>query len=394
LHTGDAAEYQRITTNLLAGRGFSSAAPGDSLWHPTSWRTPGYPLFLAAHQVVFGEARAPLAARVTQAGLDAASALLVIALGCELGFSASVARLAGLLYAVHPLACLQVVPLGTEALVTLLLAASMLLAYRAVGSPGVVRGLAIGLLFGVLLMIRPTAQFFAPILCVFLLAPWEWRSAAARGGAHRGARLATAAAFGLALVLVLVPWTVRNYRVHGAFVPFSTLGGVVLYEGVGAIRTGDWWSMPGLHSIPAEDWARWRELGEVAGEKHMRTRALGVIREHPIDYVKSTGAKLVRFWLQVSAGYGRLSWRSWAAGALQACVLFLAIVAFIRHRGAWVWKGLLLWLLVLYHSALYSLTVAEVRYSYALLPYVLLPAALTLASSRTRAGGARPGTMP
>jgi hypothetical protein len=48
--------------------------------------------------------------------------------------------------------------------------------------------------------------------------------------------------------------------------------------------------------------------------------------------------------------------------------------------------GRLLWLLILYHSALYSLTVAEVRYGYVLLPAVLLPAALTL----TRwAGGLR-----
>ena len=66
---------------------------------------------------------------------------------------------------------------------------------------------------------------------------------------------------------------------------------------------------------------------------------------------------------------------------------FEAALAFIRHRGPWVRKGILLWLLVLYHSALYSLTVAEVRYSYALLPYVLLPAAVTLAAFRGRSGG-------
>jgi 4-amino-4-deoxy-L-arabinose transferase-like glycosyltransferase len=350
-----------------------------------SWRTPGYPLFLAAHTAVFGAAHGPLAARITQAAIDAGTVLLVIALGRTLGLAESVAQLAGLLYAVHPLACLQVVPLGTEALVTWLLAAAMLLAYRAVASPGVGKGLAIGLLFGLLLMVRPTAQLFAPILFCFLLAPWRWK--ARPPAAPRRARVATALAFGLALTLVLVPWTVRNYRVHGAFIPFSTLGGVVLYEAVGGIRIGDWWSMPGLHSIPAEDWARWRELGEVAGEKHMRERAVEVIRAHPVAYLVNAGFKLVRFWLQVSVGYGRLSWRSWAAGALQGVLIALAALAFIRHRGPWVRKGILLWLLVLYHSALYSLTVAEVRYSYALLPYVLLPAAVTLAAFLGRSGG-------
>ncbi|HWN81066.1 MAG TPA: hypothetical protein VNM87_03115, partial [Candidatus Udaeobacter sp.] len=50
-HTQDAAEYERIATNVVRGAGFSSSssAPGDTLWHPKSWRAPGYPLFIAAH---------------------------------------------------------------------------------------------------------------------------------------------------------------------------------------------------------------------------------------------------------------------------------------------------------------------------------------------------------
>ena len=46
LPTPDGLEYQRIAENVLGGAGWS-AAPGDSLWHPRSWRTPGYPLFIA-----------------------------------------------------------------------------------------------------------------------------------------------------------------------------------------------------------------------------------------------------------------------------------------------------------------------------------------------------------
>jgi hypothetical protein len=120
----------------------------------------------------------------------------------------------------------------------------------------------------------------------------------------------------------------------------------------------------------------------------MRTQAIAVIREHPGLYVMSAGAKLVRFWLQVSAGYGRLSWRSWTTAGIQALGLLLAAFAFLKLRGPWVARGRLCWLLVAYHSALYALTVAEVRYSYVLLPYVLLPAALTLARPRARQGHA------
>ena len=110
----DAAAYQLIAENVLSGRGFSSDAPGDTLWRPKSWRTPGYPLYIAAHYRVAGR-RAPSAVYVSQALLDAATALLLVFIGGRL-FEPRVALLAGFLYAIHPLPSLQVATLGTEAL--------------------------------------------------------------------------------------------------------------------------------------------------------------------------------------------------------------------------------------------------------------------------------------
>jgi hypothetical protein len=257
--------------------------------------------------------------------------------------------------------------------------------------PNARRGAIAGLVFGLGLLVRPTPQLFAPVAILLILWP-SLSGVPAQGprppGAWSRPRWRAAAAFALVLALAVAPWTWRNYRVHGAFIPFSTLGGVVLNESVGALRVGDWWSMPGFQSIPTEDWAEWRRLGEVEGEHYMRARALAVIREHPGLYLMSAGAKLVRFWLQVSAGYGRLSWRSWTTAGIQALGLLLAAFAFLKLRGPWVARGRLCWLLVAYHSALYALTVAEVRYSYVLLPYVLLPAALTLSRPRARQGPA------
>lgn len=389
LHTQDAAEYERIATNVVRGAGFSSSAPGDTLWHPKSWRAPGYPLFIAAHYAALGRPDRR-AVYVSQAVLDAATAPLVIAIGTRL-FSWPTAVLAGVLYAIHPLPSMWVATLGTEALIAFLLTLSTLLIYRVFERPNARRGAIAGLIFGLGLLVRPTPQLFAPVAIALILWP-RLAGVPAQGSQSPDAwsrlRWRAAAAFALVLVLAVAPWTWRNYRVHGAFIPFSTLGGVVLNESVGALRVGDWWSMPGFQSIPAEDWAEWRRLGEVEGEHYMRTQAIAVIREHPGLYVMSAGAKLVRFWLQVSAGYGRLSWRSWTTAGIQALGLLLAAFAFLKLRGPWVARGRLCWLLVAYHSALYALTVAEVRYSYVLLPYVLLPAALTLARPRARQGHA------
>ncbi len=380
LPTGDAAEYQRIATNILRGAGFDSGTPGDPLWHPKSWRTPGYPLFLAAHAGLFGPARRPV--QISQAFIDAATALLVVVLGRRL-FPARIAWLAGLAYALHPLPAIQVAALGTEALAAFLLTSFLILTFRAAERPTVGRGALAGLVFGLDLLVRPTPQLFLPFAMVFVLLPTlsgvGATQAVPRARPPLLRRAGAALALALACFLVIAPWAVRNYRVHHAFVPLSTLGGVVLNEGVGGIRVGDWWSMTGLHSIPAADWERWRELGEVAGEKYMRESAVEVIREHPGLYVLSVGPKLLRFFLQLSFGYGEISWRSWGVFWIQGFLLALVALAFLRHRGPWVAAGRLLWLLVLYHAALYSLTVTEARYSFVLLPCLLPPAAHALA---------------
>jgi hypothetical protein len=313
----------------------------------------------------------------------------VVAIGTRL-LAPQVAFLGGLLYALHPLPSLWVAILGAEALIAWLLTLAILLVYRTCERPSAGRGAVAGLVFGLALLVRPTPQLFLPVVVALMLSPRLSGVPPADPSPRRSGlrpRLFAAGSFALLAALAVAPWAWRNYRVHGAFIPFSTLGGVVLYEGVGSVRVGDWWSMPGFQSIPPADWVTWRELGEVEGEHFMRERALAVIRDRPGLYLMSAGPKLVRFWLQVSAGYGRLSWRSWATAGLQAVSLALAGLAFLRYRGPWVARGRLCWLLVAYHSALYALTVAEARYSFVLLPYVLLPAALTLSQVGARARG-------
>ena len=44
----------------------------------------------------------------------------------------------------------------------------------------------------------------------------------------------------LFMILTVSPWTVRNYSVHGKFIPVSTNGGVNLWIGNNPNATGDW----------------------------------------------------------------------------------------------------------------------------------------------------------
>jgi hypothetical protein len=75
-----------------------------------------------------------------------------------------------------------------------------------------------GFLWGLAVLTRETVLYFSPVAALFLL--WRRPKGASRAGA-----------FLLVLVLTVAPWTYRNFRVFGAFVPVSTAGALNLWQG-------------------------------------------------------------------------------------------------------------------------------------------------------------------
>jgi 4-amino-4-deoxy-L-arabinose transferase-like glycosyltransferase len=75
-----------------------------------------------------------------------------------------------------------------------------------------------GVLFGLAVLTRETVLYFVPLAALWL----AWRRPS---GLRRASVL-----LGTTLVVVL-PWTVRNYLVFGAFVPVSTAGALNLWQG-------------------------------------------------------------------------------------------------------------------------------------------------------------------
>jgi len=79
-----------------------------------------------------------------------------------------------------------------------------------------------GLLWGLSVLTRETVLYFAPVAALWLL----WR---------RPRGLPRALVFLATLVLTVAPWTYRNWRVFGAFVPVSTAGALNLWQGNAAL---------------------------------------------------------------------------------------------------------------------------------------------------------------
>jgi 4-amino-4-deoxy-L-arabinose transferase-like glycosyltransferase len=80
--------------------------------------------------------------------------------------------------------------------------------------------LAAGALWGLAILARETLLYFVPLAALWLV--WRRR-------AHGGLRRAGALVLGT--VLVVAPWTWRNWVAFGAFIPVSTAGGLNLFQG-------------------------------------------------------------------------------------------------------------------------------------------------------------------
>jgi 4-amino-4-deoxy-L-arabinose transferase-like glycosyltransferase len=80
--------------------------------------------------------------------------------------------------------------------------------------------LAAGALWGLAVLARETLLYFVPVTAVWLA--WRHR---AEGGLRRAAALV------LGTLVVVAPWTWRNWVEYRAFIPVSTAGGLNLFQG-------------------------------------------------------------------------------------------------------------------------------------------------------------------
>lgn len=201
-HFIDETSYVDAARRLLAGQGFAAAYN----------RVPAYPIFLALLDAALPPALVFL--RSAQAIVAASGVVLCMALTARL-FGRGAALVAGLLYALDPLLVITAALLYPEALAAILLAATTLACWHAAGRDRLAMSAAAGLALGVVAQLRPVALVTIPAFAL-----WT----AASTAASRRRRAAHALTLALVCVLSLVPWTWRNYRVHGKLMLPATAG--------------------------------------------------------------------------------------------------------------------------------------------------------------------------
>jgi 4-amino-4-deoxy-L-arabinose transferase-like glycosyltransferase len=255
-------------------------------------RTPGYPLFLAACQALFGQHLLPV--RLVQAVLGAGCVWLEyrlvrrVASGESTRGAGIVPLVAAALVAVDPyLVALSVLVLSEALFIPLMLASlwGMSNLWPATGEAETPRrpllALGTGLAAGAAILARPSWALFVPVmLLLWVITVGRER----RGAAVRGAVLV-----GLGVAILMAPWWIRNARVFDRFVPTALWVGPSLYDGLSPQATG-------ASDMRFLDDPEVRRLDETAMEDTLRARGWAFAREHPGRALQLALIKSARFW--------------------------------------------------------------------------------------------------
>lgn len=238
--SADDVEFNNLALRVSRGEGYV-----NDQGLPTSFRAPGWPLFLAGIYRLIG-VHVPLVYLVLCL-LGASACVLTYLLAREL-VSENTARVAGSLATIYVPHVYFSAGFLSEGLFVPLLALGGWLFIRSLKAGSLAPLLFAGLALSCATLTRPFALLLWPILSTILVVT-RFR--------QRRLPLLHMLAFTLAFSLCIVPWTLRNQHVHGRFVLIATNGGSTFYGGnnervVREIRQLGYWIS--TTELPHRDW--------------------------------------------------------------------------------------------------------------------------------------------
>ena len=268
---GDEFVYDQLAQNILRHSCFCFVAGEESVLRP-----PLYPAVLALTYAVFGHSYA--AALVLQAIAGAASVYLFAIIGEQVSGSPRVGMLTGWLSAVNPLLVYTTSLLYSESLYLLLLALITygLLRLASYRRNWPVVAITTGLVWGLSLLMKPN---LFPL--IFALPLWGWL---VLGELRRA--IAVAVCVGVAVVLAVLPWSVRNLGVTGQFVLVSANAGLNMWQGNNPEADGS--------GLPLGRVDPLRGLSEVERDNRYMQWALDWIRADPKGFISLVPLKVLK----------------------------------------------------------------------------------------------------
>jgi 4-amino-4-deoxy-L-arabinose transferase-like glycosyltransferase len=373
----DFAEFDRIAMSVVTGKGYVSVHG-----NPTTYRPPGYPLFLAGIYAVCGHSW--LAARMVNVLLGMVVCFLIYLVAVQL-FDQKTGLLSAIIVAGFPSHIMYGNLLATENLFIPLVWGAVAAFLRAMRGGQMQRRYltATGVLLGLGTLTRPAV----------LLLPIAWGGTLIWKRIQIKRIIAVISLVGAAMTLTVLPWTIRNAIVSGEFVPVASEGGITFLAGHNERAVSGPYSLEG----PVFDELFAAEQTEVERDAYAYKLAFQFIREHPKTEAILLARKFVYFFKDDVSG---VSWNvqsstqsfpQWLVYALKGIaqgyyvvVVMLALAfTFLKRFPSKDHWYMLLCTLFGYWTAIHLAFYGKDRFRLPLMPVFAIFAAVTLNVSWT-----------
>lgn len=274
-------EPSRIAWALVSGFGYSSPWPNTPL-APTAQQPPVYPLIVAGLFKIAGAYtyRALLMTVGLNAVLSSLTAVMILRLG-KRDFDSLTGVLAAWVWACWTYEAAVAMRVWESSLSALLLVTALWLLPELAASLRYTRWLTFGVLAGLAILTNTSLLAVFPFFCW-----WLWINH------RRHLRLCSRqllASIGVC-VLVVVPWTVRNYATFHRLMPIRDNLGLELWignhEGEARLNGNDFLEMV----------AEYSRLGEIRFMDTKKQIAVRFIRQHPAAFLRLSAHRFYRFW--------------------------------------------------------------------------------------------------
>ncbi len=387
----DSGGYLTLAENIRLGNGFSLAVVPP--YAPNTFRTPGYPIFLAFHRMITGTYQTAL---VTQSVLVVISAWIIARIGLLLGH-----RRAGLwavgMFLFMPFSIMVSLRYLTQPLFAFLLMLALWwwLLFITTQRTRFLYGTAILLPF--IALVRPIAIWLPVPFLLGLLAAW-WRM----GTLSVRTWLRTAVVTITAFMIIVAPWCYRNYTQIGDYT-LSSLRAFQFY----------YYDLPPVLALvrhTSYDQARAfleKEIRPYLVSKPDEYASAAILSEHSIRYIKkypeaallSRFPLLMNFFVRDGIRYWFEYWEGDALNkkstpfliavvlerivlALFTCAAAVTLIKFLRRKNSALWGVIML---VIAYFALLSGGVSSAGFRFPVEGLILLAGAAILFPEGKRA---------
>lgn len=295
----DSGTYINPAENIILGHGFSQNIKPP--YAPDAFRTPGYPVFLMFHKLIFGNYYSAL---ITQSLLGLIVASIAFLLAKEY-FSSKIGYWTAAIFLVMPFSVQVNLKFLTQSFFAFILILAVWHWLRFLKNGLYWHLIITALLLPLLALIRPIAQFiYLPFFISFIYAGYVNNKLSIKNILKVGLTV------GIIFFAVISPWLYRNYKVFGYFSLSSIISLQMYFYDAPAVYAYNYGiSYPEAVDVLSKEAEK--HFGSMPGEfsvlfssgEFLKEKSIGVMLESPLSLVVVRGVQFFKFFIRDGIHY-------------------------------------------------------------------------------------------